>query len=341
MGTLFLGQIKKQASSFLHEKYKTARLVLSDVTQAELLAEEATNNDPCTPDAKTMTQITQASFDIDDYWRIADILHRRFYSIDLKQWRQYYKSMALLEFLLTHGPEEFAGEFRRDYRTIQELGTFQHTDENGYNMIRFDWGKTMRMKSERILELLSGGERLKQARLKALKITKEIQGFGSSTPSPSSSSPSKMSSTSTFGSNSTSSSPSRWEVGAKTKHDIEQYPSAKKGVVDSISIGEIESEEFSTPTGGRRNFEGSHGWEWDRPPVEESGSLLDSEDEDGDGDGKEEEEKTYGFISGICSKFGGKSPSKFIKGEKVAFRSLSDVGKVRRKKLDHQFSKEY
>ncbi|KAG5554291.1 hypothetical protein RHGRI_011976 [Rhododendron griersonianum] len=328
MGTLFLGQMKKQASTFLHEKYKTARLVLSDVTQAELLAEEATNNDPCSPDAKTMTQITQASFDIDDYWRIADILHRRFYSIDLKQWRQYYKSMALLEFLLTHGPEEFAGEFRRDYRTIQELGTFQHTDENG-----FDWGKTMRMRSERILELLSGGERLKQARLKALKITKEIQGFGSSTPSPSSSSPSKMSSTSTFGLNSASSSPSRWELGAKTKHDIDQYPSAKKGVVDSISIGEIESEEFSTPTGDIWNFEGS--------PVEESGSLLDSEDEDEDGDGKEEEAKTYGFISGICSKFGGKSPSKFIKGEKVAFRSLSDVGKVRRKKVDHQFSKEY
>ncbi|XP_058209985.1 epsin-3 isoform X2 [Rhododendron vialii] len=304
------------------------------------LAEEATNNDPCSPDAKTMTQITQASFDIDDYWRIADILHRRFYSIDLKQWRQYYKSMALLEFLLTHGPEEFAGEFRRDYRTIQELGTFQHTDENG-----FDWGKTMRMRSERILELLSGGERLKQARLKALKITKEIQGFGSSTPSPSSSSPSKMWSAATFGLNSASSTPSRWEVGAKTKHDIDQYPSAKMGVVDSISIGEIESEEFSTPTGDRWNFEGSHCWERDCPPVEESGSLLDSEDEDddgdGDGDGKEEEAKTYGFISGICSKFGGKSPSKFIKGEKVAFRSLSDVGKVRKKKVDHQFSKEY
>lgn len=36
MGNLFLDKIKKQASYFLHEKYKTARLFLTDATQAEL-----------------------------------------------------------------------------------------------------------------------------------------------------------------------------------------------------------------------------------------------------------------------------------------------------------------
>lgn len=196
----------------------------------------------------------------------------------------------------------------------------------------------MRIRSERILELLSGGEKLKQARLKALKITKEIQGFGNFVSSPSSSSSSKMSNASTFGSNSTSSSPSCWEVGAKTKHDT-QHASAKNGELDSISIGEMESEKFSTPTGDCENVEGSHGWEWDRHPVDESCSLLDSEDDNGEG--KEEGGKTYGFIKEICSKFGGKSPLKRINGEKVPFRSLSDVGKLRRKKVDRQFSKEY
>lgn len=41
------------------------------------LAEEVTTNDPCSPDARTMTRIAEASFDIDDYWRIVDVLHRR------------------------------------------------------------------------------------------------------------------------------------------------------------------------------------------------------------------------------------------------------------------------
>ncbi|KAF6163320.1 hypothetical protein GIB67_025184 [Kingdonia uniflora] len=61
---------------FIQEKCKTARLVFTDVTLAELLAEEATSNEPNAPDAKTMTRIAEASFDIDDYWRVVDILHR-------------------------------------------------------------------------------------------------------------------------------------------------------------------------------------------------------------------------------------------------------------------------
>ncbi|KAI8012279.1 Epsin-2 [Camellia lanceoleosa] len=98
MGTLFLDQIRKHTSSFLNEKYKIAKSVLTRVT--EMLAEDATNNDPCGPDARTMTRIADASYDVDDYWRIVDVLHRRLYSIHWKQWRQSYKSLVLLDFLL-------------------------------------------------------------------------------------------------------------------------------------------------------------------------------------------------------------------------------------------------
>jgi len=41
------------------------------------LVEEATNNDPCSLDARIMTRIAEASLEIDDYWRIVDILHNR------------------------------------------------------------------------------------------------------------------------------------------------------------------------------------------------------------------------------------------------------------------------
>ncbi|KAI4318049.1 hypothetical protein L6164_025858 [Bauhinia variegata] len=97
------------------------------------LAEEATNKVPCSSDAKTMTRIAEASFGIDDYLRIADILHRRqliyacninsncrFFNIDWDEWRQSYKSLVLLEFLLTHCPEEF----QCDTEVILELGNF-------------------------------------------------------------------------------------------------------------------------------------------------------------------------------------------------------------------------
>ena len=56
----------------------------------------------------------------------------RFSCKDWKQWRESYKSLVLLGFLLTHGPEDFAEEFQCDTDVIQELGTFNHIDEKGY-----------------------------------------------------------------------------------------------------------------------------------------------------------------------------------------------------------------
>nr|GMD21826.1 epsin-3 [Ipomoea batatas] len=206
MGNLFLDKIKKQASCFLHDKYKTARLYLTDATQAELLAEDATGNDVGTPDNITMTMIADASYGPEDYWKIVDVLHRRLDEIDWMQWRQLYKSLVLLEFLIIHGPEDLGAEFLCDVEIIRELGSFKYKDERG-----IDWGLMMQRKSERILNLLQDDNALKQARLKSQRISGEIHGFGSSTPppppSPSSTSSSSSSSwPSSFGSNSTTSS---------------------------------------------------------------------------------------------------------------------------------------
>ncbi|GAV70165.1 ENTH domain-containing protein [Cephalotus follicularis] len=304
MGTLLLHRIKRQASSFLQEKYKTARLALTDVTPTELLAEEATNDDPWGPDARTMTQIAAASFEIDGYWRICDILHWRLGTVDWKQWRQSYKSLVLLEFLLTHGPVDFVEDFQCDSDIIKELGTFKHIDQKG-----FDWGANMQKKSESILALLRGGEALQEARLKALKITKEIQGFGSpilssySSSSPSSSS--RASRTSSFGSY--CSSGSTWNDINNELNKLERISSPKEsmgyysqgGIQDTYQVNNNDAE-----------GEGSH--IWDCPQIDESGSLIEPEDD--------EDAKTGGLISKICSKLvGGISPLQKCKGEKVAF----------------------
>ncbi|KAI9157464.1 hypothetical protein LWI28_022978 [Acer negundo] len=71
-------KFKTQASFYLKEKIKTARLVLTDVTPVELLTEEVTNGNPRPPDTQTMGVISRAAFEVDDYWRIVEILHQRF-----------------------------------------------------------------------------------------------------------------------------------------------------------------------------------------------------------------------------------------------------------------------
>ncbi|KAL8129888.1 hypothetical protein V2J09_019043 [Rumex salicifolius] len=170
----FFGEFKKQASSYIKEKIKTARLALTDVTPAQLMTEEATNGNPWAPDAKTMGLISRAAFDIDDYWRIVEILHSRLANFDKKNWRPSYNALVLLDHLMTHGPESVANEFQDEKSSIREMQCFNHVDEKGFN-----WGLALRKKSERILELLEKKTLLKQERDRARKVTREIQGFGS------------------------------------------------------------------------------------------------------------------------------------------------------------------
>ncbi|XP_050367440.1 uncharacterized protein LOC126785832 [Argentina anserina] len=170
---LFL-ELKKQASFFFKEKIKNARLVLTDVTPAQLLTEEATNGNPWAPDSRTLASISRAAFELDDFTRIVEILHNRFLKFERKDWRLSYNSLFVLENLLTHGPESVAAEFEVDKGVIEQMGGFQHIDEKGFN-----WGLAVRKKSGRILKLLNEGNLLREERDRARKVTRGIQGFGS------------------------------------------------------------------------------------------------------------------------------------------------------------------
>lgn len=173
-GTSSFHEFRKQASFFFKEKIKTARLALTDVTPAELLTEEATNGNTWAPDTRTLGSISRAAFEVDDYWRIVAILHRRFSKFERRSWRVSYNSLAVLEHLLTHGPESVSKEFQIDKDVIGEMGSFQLIDEKGFN-----WGLAVRKKSDRILKLLEKASLLKEERDRARKLTRGIQGFGS------------------------------------------------------------------------------------------------------------------------------------------------------------------
>ncbi|CAL1411031.1 unnamed protein product [Linum trigynum] len=362
MGTPFLNQMKKQACSFLQDKYKTARLALTDVTPIELLTEEATNSDPWGPDAKTMTQIAVASFGVDAYWRIIDILHKRLDTVDWKQWRQSYKTLVLLEFLMTHGPEELAEEFHNDIDIIEDLGTFQFIDDKG-----FDWGAKMHKRSASILALLrGGGTALREARLKALKISKEIQGFGSSTPSSAAASPtssaatpsSAVSTASFTTAGSTFEDICRLENLALTTNDLDDDAAAVELPDDNINNKNINNESREDTHNGndhpviKKTLRlRSHRWDCCGDTVQEKGSLLDV---GGDHDDRKPSDQ-QGLVGGFCDKMMMMTTSpkknKQYCGEKKnngnyhnngnGFRSFSDVGKLLKRRYQRQFSMGY
>ncbi|XP_021296111.1 ENTH domain-containing protein C794.11c-like [Herrania umbratica] len=174
MGSLVFHEFKRQASFFLKEKIKTARLALTNVTPVELLTEEATDGNMPSPDACSMGAISRAAFEVDDYWRIVDILHKRLSKFDAKNWRASYNALVLLEHLLTHGPLRVAEEFQNHRDSIKEMGNFQYVDEKGFN-----WGLSVRKLSEKILMQLENELFLKEERARARKLTMGIKGFGS------------------------------------------------------------------------------------------------------------------------------------------------------------------
>lgn len=205
---LLAGEVTRQASGFLQDKYKQARLALGDVTPAELLVQEATNNDACVPDAKTLACIADAAFDMDDYWRIASVLHQRLGRVDWKEWRPVYKALVVLEFLLTHGPDELPRDFLPDMPALCDLRSFNYTDDRGVN-----WGACMQRRTDAILALLTDADRLKDARRRAIRVSHEVHhGFAGSqfsptattttSSSPSSATSSRTSRTWSFGSDS-------------------------------------------------------------------------------------------------------------------------------------------
>ncbi|XVF75347.1 hypothetical protein PTKIN_Ptkin13bG0181000 [Pterospermum kingtungense] len=153
---------------------KTARLALTDVTPVELLTEEATNGNMISPNATSMAAISRAAFDVDDYWRIVDILHKRLAKFDSKNWRASYNALVILEHLLTHGPLRISEEFQIDKASIKEMENFQYIDEK-----RFNWGLSVRKLSKKILMLLENESFLKEERARARKLTTGIKGFGS------------------------------------------------------------------------------------------------------------------------------------------------------------------
>ncbi|XP_056694644.1 epsin-3 isoform X2 [Spinacia oleracea] len=260
MGTLLM----RQASSFLQEKYRAARLALTDISEAELLC-----------------------------------------NVNWKKWRQSYNSLILLEFLITHGPEDFATEFRSDVNVIKELGTFCYTDQKGVN-----WGHYMRNKTERILQCMEGGSSLQEVRSKAIKLTNEIQGFGSSPSSISSplstSSPTSSSWRSSFHSNSPS-SPTLW-------NDNTNYYQNYHGEMDKQPF-DHHHQDYLEPNHSPKemifhhklpkNFLGviaSDLLDWNS--IEDTFTEIDLND------GEDPNKKKIGFFQGMCVKHVGYSPLK-------------------------------
>ncbi|KAG5636389.1 hypothetical protein H0H81_008223 [Sphagnurus paluster] len=100
-------------------------------------------------------------------------IYARFMEKEARQWRQIYKALQLLEYLIKHGSERVVDDARSHVSTIKMLRNFHYIDDKGK-----DEGINVRNRSREIVELLSDVEKIRAERRKAKANKNKYIGTG-------------------------------------------------------------------------------------------------------------------------------------------------------------------
>lgn len=153
--------------------YRSARNYALNISEIEAKVDEATNDDPWGASSTLMQEIAQATNNFQDFNEIMPTIYRRFMEKEAREWRQIYKALQLLEYLVKHGSERVVDDARSHLATIKILRNFHYIDEKGK-----DQGINVRNRAKELAEMLSDVDRIRQERRKARTNKAKYTGGG-------------------------------------------------------------------------------------------------------------------------------------------------------------------
>ena len=106
--------------------------------------------------------LTVISFFSQTLNEIMPMIYRRFTEKSAEEWRQIYKALQLLEYLIKHGSERVIDDARSHLTLLKMLRQFHFIDQNGK-----DQGVNVRHRAKELAELLGDVERIRSERKKA------------------------------------------------------------------------------------------------------------------------------------------------------------------------------
>ena len=125
-----------------------------------------------------MSEIADLTYHVVAFSEIMQMLWKRLNDSG-KNWRHVYKALVLLEYLIKTGNEKVAQQCKENIFAIQTLKDFQFIDDNK------DQGLNVREKAKALVSLLKDDEKLKNERVRALKVKERFSqstaGIGSDT----------------------------------------------------------------------------------------------------------------------------------------------------------------
>jgi epsin len=170
MNNLSLWEVKSYV-----RKAQNAVLNLSDI---EAKVREATNNEPWGASTTLMSEIARGTFNYRDREEISNMIFRRFTEKSAHEWRQIYKSLQLMEYLVKNGSERYVDDARANVSLVSMLKSFHYIDSKGV-----DQGINIRNRAKELTNLLNDESKIRQERKKAKENSKKFDAISSTSAS--------------------------------------------------------------------------------------------------------------------------------------------------------------
>ncbi|OOQ83006.1 ENTH domain containing protein [Penicillium brasilianum] len=141
-------------------------------TEMESKVREATNNEPWGASTTLMQEIANGTHSYQLLNEIMPLIYKRFTDKSAEEWRQIYKSLQLLEFLVKNGSERVVDDARSHMSLLRMLRQFHFIDANGK-----DQGINVRNRSSELVKLLGDVDQIRSERKKARTNRNKFGGF--------------------------------------------------------------------------------------------------------------------------------------------------------------------
>lgn len=129
------------------------------------MVRKATNNELWGPSGTEMSKIADLTHHFTEYRQIMDALWARLSDkTEGRNWRQIYKSLLLMDYLLKNGSEKVIAECRHRIYELKCLQKFHYVDEKDV-----DHGLSVRERSKNLCELIVDNDRLREERSNAAR----------------------------------------------------------------------------------------------------------------------------------------------------------------------------
>ncbi|KAF3920051.1 Epsin-2 [Orbilia brochopaga] len=171
-----LDDIKNQVSNLtlydVKAAVRKAQNVVMNFTEMEAKVREATNNEPWGASSTLMNEIAGGTFNYQQLNEIMPMIYKRFTEKSAEEWRQIYKALQLLEFLVKNGSERVVDDARQHISTVKMLKQFHFIDQNGK-----DQGLNVRNRAKELAELLADVDKIRAERKKSKSGRGKYQGM--------------------------------------------------------------------------------------------------------------------------------------------------------------------